>query len=304
MSRLFRRFFSEFPGRETLIKEARDASRPLRLKEKVQTPDPNGLTASQKTKLRHALKMNGATRTDDMGRPKPNQKNIPLRGVRRILTPDGKYIDKVVGQRIYLPNIIFRMMRNATPTGKAYNPYEATFRVPPSLTKMDIRSYLSAVYGVATTYIRTDNYISPVRRLPLSAHKARNDTSRTYKRAVVGLVKPFYHPDLYEDLDKKQREDRETSLNDMFYLDQVKEMRRVQLGERMNMREGWSKRGTEGTNRRKIARSASLRRAEREGLVEKAVKDMIASGAPLLQPSSSSSGADGKTGEKVEESQP
>ncbi|KAJ2966781.1 hypothetical protein NUW54_g13706 [Trametes sanguinea] len=48
------------------------------------------------------------------------------------------------------------MVRNHTPPGQPYNPYEATFRVPQSVTKTDIRSYLLAVYGVQTTYIRTD----------------------------------------------------------------------------------------------------------------------------------------------------
>ncbi|EDR14659.1 uncharacterized protein LACBIDRAFT_163947, partial [Laccaria bicolor S238N-H82] len=96
----------------------------------------------------------------------------------------------VLGKRVYLPNIIFKLVRNNTPPGMPYNPYEATFRIPHSVTKTDIRSYLAAVYGVKTTYVRTDNYISPVyRRLGYE-----RKPFKTYKRAVVGLVDPFYYP--------------------------------------------------------------------------------------------------------------
>ncbi|KZT43067.1 hypothetical protein SISSUDRAFT_963123, partial [Sistotremastrum suecicum HHB10207 ss-3] len=98
----------------------------------------------------------------------------------------------VVGQRIYLPNIIFRLIRNKTLPGQPYNPYEATFRIPNSVTKNDVRSYLLAMYGVETTYIRTDNYFSPLYRNYDRTQKTRRQY--TYKRAVVGLVEPFYYP--------------------------------------------------------------------------------------------------------------
>jgi len=86
------------------------------------------------------------------------------------------------------------------------NTYEATFRIPMSVTKTDIRSYLSAVYGVKPTYIRTANYFSPLHRKFNGAKTTRS--YRTYKRAVVGLVDPFYFPQTMEDMtteDRKQR---------------------------------------------------------------------------------------------------
>jgi large subunit ribosomal protein L23 len=128
----------------------------------------------------------------------------PLRGIRE---------DQVVGTRVYLPNIIFRMVRNNTKPGEPYNPYQATFRVPLSLTKYDIKAYLLAVYGVKTTFIRTD-----IRRgAPLSPSQRATDKmvghhrqeKITYKRAVVGLVEPFYFPQAIEDMhveDKRQLE--------------------------------------------------------------------------------------------------
>ena len=75
--------------------------------------------------------------------------------------PDGEIMEgeeeeaeaEVVGQKIFLPNIIFKLVRNHTPAGQPYNPYEATFRVPPSVTKTDVRAYLLAVYGVVLVLV-------------------------------------------------------------------------------------------------------------------------------------------------------
>ncbi|KZT52987.1 hypothetical protein CALCODRAFT_423048, partial [Calocera cornea HHB12733] len=99
----------------------------------------------------------------------------------------------IVGQRIYLPNFVIRLVRNSSPPGRPYDPYMATFRVPRSLTKMDIKSYLLAVYGVETTFIRTENFVSQITRSADGGRKVRM-SKRTYKRAFVGLVDPFYYP--------------------------------------------------------------------------------------------------------------
>ncbi|WVR04701.1 hypothetical protein IAU60_001712 [Kwoniella sp. DSM 27419] len=108
--------------------------------------------------------------------------------------------DQIVGQRIYLPNIQIRLMRNHTPPGEAYDPYVATFRIPPSMTKNDLRSYLHAVYGLKVTFIRTDNYIGEVGRTRTGEVKRKGGSSQTYKRAVVGLYEPFHYPDDMEEL--------------------------------------------------------------------------------------------------------
>ncbi|EJD07473.1 uncharacterized protein FOMMEDRAFT_42049, partial [Fomitiporia mediterranea MF3/22] len=103
----------------------------------------------------------------------------------------------IVGQRIYLPNIIFTLVRNQTPPGKPYNPYEATFYVPQNITKTDIRSYLLAIYGVECTYIRTDNYYVPIKQRhaeTIGRLQTPRGPKRSHKRAVVGLKQPFYYP--------------------------------------------------------------------------------------------------------------
>jgi large subunit ribosomal protein L23 len=93
-------------------------------------------------------------------------------------------------------------MRNHTPIGEPYDPYVATFRIPQSMTKHDLRSYLSAVYGLNVTFIRTDNYVADVQRLGTAGQLRRKaGSTKTYKRAVVGLHEPFQYPDDMEELD-------------------------------------------------------------------------------------------------------
>ena len=47
------------------------------------------------------------------------------------------------------------LLEAATAARTAYNPYEATFRIPQSVTKTNARACLAMVHGVQMTYIRT-----------------------------------------------------------------------------------------------------------------------------------------------------
>ena len=188
-----------------------------------------------------------------------------IRGTKVVKKEDGTAQTQVVGQKVYLPNVIFRMVRNFTPPGKPYNPYEATFRVSQSVTKTDIRSYLAAVYGVQTTYIRTDNYLSPYKRTITGWQKKRKE----YKRAVVGLVEPFYYPQAIEDMPRVEREKRQEWLEDNFFVKKLKEMRTWELL-RMTRKgsKNWHwKKGEDGhytAQRGKIIAAVAAQRAKRE----------------------------------------
>ncbi|KAH7105920.1 hypothetical protein BKA62DRAFT_688377 [Auriculariales sp. MPI-PUGE-AT-0066] len=127
------------------------------------------------------------------------EKNYRIRGIVK---------GEIVGQRVYLPNYIVSLVRNKTTPGHAYNPFEATFNVPQSMTKLDIRGYLHAVYGLDVTYVRTT--------IPLTFNERKRDrdTMRRgvaersrYKKAVVGLNEPFYYPLALEDMSVGERED-------------------------------------------------------------------------------------------------
>jgi large subunit ribosomal protein L23 len=204
-----------------------------------------------------------------------NAKRRRVRGTKQAATTvDSLDQTPVVGHRIYLPNIIFRLVRNHTPPGEPYNPYEATFRVPQSLTKLDIRGYLLSMYGVRTTYIRTDNRIADIRRSQTTFSKGRWDSEDTYKRAVVGLEEPFYFPQAREDMDAKEREERDKYLNSKFELEQVKEMRdRYRI--RLFKPTGYRNSGRNQTLRGKIIRKVMEQKLARENVVATAVKDML-----------------------------
>ncbi|EJU03588.1 hypothetical protein DACRYDRAFT_21129 [Dacryopinax primogenitus] len=168
---------------------------------------------------------------------------------------------EIVGQRIYMPNFIVRLVRNTTPPGKPYDPYMATFRIPRGLTKMDIKSYLWAVYGVETTFVRTENFISQIVR-SLDGGKKMRMSRRTYKRALVGLVEPFYYPAAKEDMTTEERKEREQWEEENF---QKTWMEKMQKEHQAKVR-GWKPKGDMTGARSKILREILRRRAEREGL--------------------------------------
>ena len=204
-----------------------------------------------------------------------------IRGVRLVRGPDGKKVEKIVGQRIYLPNIIFRMMRNNTPSGKPYNPYEATFRVPQSITKTDIRSYLLSVYGVECTYIRTDNYLPKVEKNPLRSKRRKSmyvakSGSSAYKRAVVGLLKPFYYPLAVEDMNGKDRWLRETMLDETYFIEVSKQNQRELFARHtQKSSDDWKMRNAKWGTRRSILREIWRRKEEREARAKEAANLLL-----------------------------
>jgi len=168
---------------------------------------------------------------------------------------------EAVGRRIYLPNIVLKLVRNHTPPGKPYNPYEATFHIPQSVTKTDLRSLLLTMYGVRTTYIRTDNYFSPLYRTTLGWEKR---SYKTYKRAVVGLVDPFYYPHRLEDMPQDKRKEREDWLEQNFIIQMSRSIRKREL---MRLTQGGGKATYKlkgPTKRPHIIRLVNERREERE----------------------------------------
>lgn len=158
----------------------------------------------------------------------------------------GKRRNTIVGTKVWLPNIQIRLMRNHTPPGEAYDPNIATFRVPPSMTKNDIRSYLFAVYGLEVTFIRTDQYVAHTTRVAGGRIVRQGGQKKNYKRAVVGLTEPFHYPDDVEEMragtfggytkGEAQAAFREEVLNGEYAIEMVDMYRK---GTRMKMHKGW-----------------------------------------------------------------
>ncbi|KAG8854799.1 putative zinc transporter msc2 [Tulasnella sp. 330] len=217
------------------------------------------------------------------GRSAPTYEDWLERTTRRRRRVRGTRTDKVpkpedattqvVGKTIYLPNIIFKLMRNNTPNGQPYNPFEATFRIPPSVTKNDVRSYLAAVYGVKCTYIRTDNYIAPLKRTRVNGvlyqMKRRHGGNTTYKRAVVGLEEPFFYPNAQEDMSAKERTEHTDWLEKMFQATSVKHALKTQY---VDVATGQIRK-RQDKNRGRILELVMKKRAEKEQAVKKAVAE-------------------------------
>ncbi|KAG8953429.1 hypothetical protein FRC04_002271 [Tulasnella sp. 424] len=279
------RSYSTQPPKAT-AKAAQKASLPLqvalRREQKGQTNVDQDRARYELLKAKgELLQPDGATPSYKEWLEKTTRRRRRVRGTqtRTPSDPDAEPETEVVGQKIYLPNMVFRLMRNHTPKGQPYNPYEATFRIPRSITKNDVRSYLSAVYGVECTYIRTDNYIAPLKRTLVDGH--RTETKRiggletTYKRAVVGLVEPFIYPNAVEDMTAKERDDHEAWMEKMF---QTKTYEKYRKEMKQDPRTGMlSKRAM--SNRGHILEKVMQKRKERDELMKDAVQNLVSRGA-------------------------
>jgi large subunit ribosomal protein L23 len=147
--------------------------------------------------------------------------------------------DAVPGQKIWLPNITVRLVRNSTKAGQAYDPWTATFRIPPGMTKNDLRSYLFAVYGLEVTFIRTELRVGTVERNRRGQKVRLGGADNHFKRAVVGLKEPFHYPDDVEEMragtfggkeaGEAQAQARELMLNGEFLVDGAKDFQKAML---------------------------------------------------------------------------
>jgi len=282
MNALLKRSYSTLPDAVTAARTA-STPRAVRLRRARKAPLtgaesdalPSGLTPTEFARYQRALakgellRPDGTEPTEGEWLAKLNSRRSRLRGTREVVTPSGARETQVVGEKVYLPNIIFRLVPNFTPAGKPYNPYEATFRIPQSVTKTDVRAYLAAAYGVQTTYIRTDNYVAPVRRAWNGAWVRAGRSFRTYKRAVVGLVEPFYYPMMHEDMSEADREAREQALDQLYHVRAGKDMLKAQLLQitRKNS-PGWVWRGDLTTRRGTILKKIAEQRALREQFIQ------------------------------------
>lgn len=294
MLSIFHRSYATIPHHAAV---ARTASTPravrLRRQKKRRVPlsplqhdaTEDGLTPTELARYKRLLSKGDLAGRDGVEPSKEewldalNDRRSRIRGVRPFTMANGRKEWRVVGQKIYLPNVLFRMVPNHTPEGQPYNPYEATFRIPQSITKTDIRSYLANIYGVKTTYIRTDNYFSPLFRANGStAAKTKTRPHRTYKRAVVGLVEPFYFPLQLEDMPQKEREARQKAIEERYGIEEMKEgmkLSMLQVTKRASTMKAWRWRGEVSARRGTILKIVANRRAEREGALSEVKANML-----------------------------
>ncbi|CDW98634.1 hypothetical protein [Sporisorium scitamineum] len=106
------------------------------------------------------------------------------------------------GELTFLPNTIIKLVKNHTPEGQEYDSFKATFRVPLSMHKHALRSYLLSIYGLKTTWARSSIYRSPVTRDNRTG-KVISGRGRTYKKVEVGLLEPFLFPEISPEFQKQ-----------------------------------------------------------------------------------------------------
>lgn len=191
------------------------------------------------------------------------------------LTPP-RQVEDIVGRRVYLPDIVMRLIPNHTPPGQPYNPWEATFYIPHhGVTKTDIRSYLWAMYGLEVTYIRTDNYYPPVRARPGMRTKRYNKgiALKSRKRAVVGLKSPFVFPNMREDMTPEERETQNEVLDvEVGFTAQLEDQKRYLRREQGLEPDPWNNRVM---GKKNIMRDRKERRDDAESRIQKTVSSMI-----------------------------
>ncbi|BEI81335.1 hypothetical protein CcaverHIS002_0204950 [Cutaneotrichosporon cavernicola] len=168
-----------------------------------------------------------------------------------------------------------------TKAGQAYDPWTATFRIPPGMTKNDLRSYLHAVYGLEVTFIRTELRVGVVARNRRGQQVRLGGADNHFKRAVVGLTEPFHYPDDVEEMragtfggkeeGEMQAQARERMLDGEFLVDGAKSFQKQML---MKIMKGQRWRGKTTANAGNIIREIARRRNEREAALTDAAVNL------------------------------
>ncbi|KAI1311913.1 hypothetical protein EDD11_003275 [Mortierella claussenii] len=92
-------------------------------------------------------------------------------------------------KKLYFPSTVLRLVRNASNVPELSN--TLTFRVPPSMNKFDIKSYVSNIYKLNVLTVRTAN-------MPAKIAGSGGNTvlkRQKFKKAIVTIDEEFKWPD-------------------------------------------------------------------------------------------------------------
>ncbi|UZJ52672.1 hypothetical protein CBS101457_001992 [Exobasidium rhododendri] len=138
-----------------------------------------------------------------------------------------------IGDMSFLPNDVVRFVRNNTVRNGKYDAFKATFRIPLSMHKHGLRSYLLAIYGLRTTWCRSTIYRASVRRSRFGQWNV-GPARRTFKKVEVGLVEPFVFPEISQSfLTKELMQDEMKHEQGRLYM-RISGRRRVRSGAGLN----------------------------------------------------------------------
>ncbi|KAJ2661683.1 mitochondrial 54S ribosomal protein YmL41 [Coemansia sp. RSA 1200] len=88
--------------------------------------------------------------------------------------------------KVYLPNLIFKIIPDSR-----LGVNQAAFRVPLQLNKLDIKDYLTHVYNVTVTDVRTTVFPG---KLSLNHFTGQKERSPRIKKAIVTIKEEFHYP--------------------------------------------------------------------------------------------------------------
>lgn len=91
-----------------------------------------------------------------------------------------------LGSKLFFPNIVFKLLRSNLP------PHQAVFHCPPQLSKQDIKEYLTKLYDVKITDVRTMNYLA----IPQKQNGQKKFGGvPAFKKCIVTMKEDFMFPD-------------------------------------------------------------------------------------------------------------
>ncbi|KAF8924776.1 hypothetical protein EDD21DRAFT_33158 [Dissophora ornata] len=92
-------------------------------------------------------------------------------------------------KKLYFPSTVLKLVRNGPNVPEVSN--TLTFRVPPSMNKFDIKSYLSNIYKLNVLTVRTAN-------MPAKLAGSGGNTvlkRQKFKKAIITIDEEFKWPD-------------------------------------------------------------------------------------------------------------
>ncbi|KAJ2845488.1 mitochondrial 54S ribosomal protein YmL41 [Coemansia erecta] len=106
--------------------------------------------------------------------------------------------------KIYFPNLVFKIIPDSR-----LSKNQAAFRVPLQVNKLDIKDYLTHIYNVTVTDVRTTVFPG---KLSLNQYTAQMERSPRIKKAIVTIKEQFDYPqepDVNKDFQGEQVEYQE-----------------------------------------------------------------------------------------------
>lgn len=143
-------------------------------------------------------------------------------------------------KKIYLPNIIFKLCRPSP----HIPPNQAVFKVPINLNKLDIRDYLTHIYGLQVVNVRTLIQQGELNRRGRnrSLHYSKGST---YKKAFVTMTSDFHYPALAPRAAKDEDDPYNREMLEIGRSDQKTKLKGWRIREPTNIKKIWNKRAAQ-----------------------------------------------------------